>query len=58
MLLDMRIDRAGASERMYAQCHRQQLAYDFVLKVFEPRHQLRYAALIRARLELKEGLFK
>lgn len=39
----------GASERMYSQCYRQQAAYDYVLNVYEPQHQVRYAAMIRAR---------
>ncbi|CAK9042476.1 unnamed protein product [Durusdinium trenchii] len=39
----------GASERMYAQCYRQQIAYDYVLNTHEPQHGVRYDALIRAR---------
>eukprot|EP00435_Cladocopium_sp_Y103_P049267 s1346_g14.t2 len=44
----------GANERMYSQCKRIQIAYDYVTEVFEPREGVRYDAFIRAR---PDGVF-
>ena len=44
----------GANERMYSQCKRIQMAYDYVTEVFEPKHNIRYEAFLRAR---PDGVF-
>eukprot|EP00438_Fugacium_kawagutii_P003086 Skav236769 [mRNA] locus=scaffold2707:81417:101937:+ [translate_table: standard] len=44
----------GANERMYSQCKRIQIAYDFVTEVFESREGVRYEAFVRAR---PDGVF-
>ncbi|CAJ1337905.1 unnamed protein product [Effrenium voratum] len=39
----------GASDRVYSQCARIQLAYDFVQNVYEPKVGFKYDAFVRAR---------
>jgi len=40
---------SGASERMYSQCKRIQVAYDFIQQEYEPKVGVKYAVMIRAR---------